>query len=79
MVLLVAVSVGLLGVEYELMMWLGLKLLLIAGCGLTTIAVALSRAPQGCDAHDALHICRSPRRPLRVFQPRFSQIIRARL
>jgi hypothetical protein len=55
-VLLVAVFAGVLFLEYEMAMWLGLGFLLVAGCGLTVIGVALYRAPQGCESRGALYI-----------------------
>jgi hypothetical protein len=78
-VLLVAVSASVIYVEYEMTMWLGPGLLLIAGFGLTVIGVALYRAPQECDSRGAFYIRRSPRLATHIPHHRFSQLIRVRL
>lgn len=66
-------------VEYEIAMWLGFGLLLMAGGGLTVIAVALACAPLGYDSQRAFYVCRRPRRATHIPRYRFSHLIRARL
>jgi len=78
-ILLVAVSAGVLSIEYEMAKWLGLGLLLIAGSGLTIVGVALYRAPQGSDNRGAFYIQRNRGRARHIPYRRFSQLIRVRL
>jgi hypothetical protein len=78
-VLLVAITTVVVGVEYEIAMWLGVRFLLIAGLGVILVAVALSRAPVGYDAQNEIHICWTAGPVVRFPQHRFSQLKRVRL
>jgi hypothetical protein len=78
-VLLVVITGVVLCVEYEMAVWLGVRLLLIAGCGVAFIAVALSRAPVASDNRGVFCICRSARPVTQFPQHRFSQLARVRL
>ncbi len=77
--LLVAITAVVVGVEYEMAMWLGVRLLLIAASGGILIAVALSRAPVGYDSRDEVHICWTSRPVVQFPQHRFSPLIHVRL
>ena len=79
LVFLVAITSGVVCLEYELAQWLGLGLVLIAVCGLAVIAVALSCAPLGRDTRNAFYVCWSPRCATQIPHHRFSRLIRARL
>jgi hypothetical protein len=77
--LLVAVTAVVVALEYEMAMWLGVRLLLIAASGMILITVALSRAPVGYDSHDEVHICWTSRPAVKFPQHRLSQLIRVQL
>jgi len=66
-------------VEYEMAIWLGLGLLLVAACGLAVVVLALGCAPLGCDSQSGFYVCRPSRAATHIPYHRFSQSIRVRL
>jgi hypothetical protein len=77
-ILVLGVYTGVLYAEYHLAMWLGFGLLLIAGCGLILIGLALFQAPQECDHPDVVYVRQTSPRPTGLLRHRF-KTIRVRL
>ena len=70
---------GALWIEYQMALQLGVGgFLLVGGCALAVLAVALRRTPEGYERADGFHVRPPDRRTTAVPQIRFSQPARAR-